>query len=479
MLLAVGTQPVALAAGAETLKDWPVEGLLSEPEGVVTVALPPDPNAAAGILLHKLENQGYPLAEVRIVDDRLVVTYGEVVAVETRGLDGEVEDLVQSYLRNLVGTSPTTDQLSHAIMLINDIPGMSASVQLVRLDDLGHYKAVVSGAQRQQAGAFSVRNTPTTEFESREASLHQEVYSALLGGDIIRLDATAIDGDGGDLAYALQVSHEFPIDNDGTFVEARVSHFEASGENDFEPGQSFDSSATSGALVIGHAFKRFVEVADYAYAEFDYRAEDNGDLGSADYGIARAAFFESYHDDHGTTVSWSVSLSGGSELSDPDQKFAVMRGGAGLIFWLPELSDSAEIRVETSGQIGSRNTPGFELFSFGGANRQRGFAPYEYAGNHGADLTLELADTYQPWGAGTPLVTPYVFTDATYVANTASAVSQGRPDHNEILSAGIGSKVSFSNGFSINSWLAVPLYDGQRADRPNDIEFYLQGQLTW
>lgn len=301
----------------------------------------------------------------------------------------------------------------------------------------------------------------------------------MLAGDILRLDAAIVDTDSGDAAYSFQIGHEFQINNHGTYLETRLSHFEASSESPFEPGQSLNSESTSAALVIGHAFKRYVETADYVYAELDYRNESSEGFGSSDYGVFRTAFFESFHGDHGDSFSWSVSASAGTELSDSDQSFGLLRGGFGYIFWVPELFETAEMRIESSAQLGSENTPGFELFSFGGANRQRGFAPFEYAGNHGIDLTVELAETFQPFAPSAPILTPYVFTDATYIANSKSRISDGRPERNQLLSAGLGSKVTFFNGFSLDSWVAVPVYDGERSNRSHGVEFYLQGQFTW
>jgi len=492
IFVAVAVEGYAWDAQSQTLTDWLVQGLPANIDGTTTLQLPTEPINAANVLLHKLENEGYPLAEVRIGNDRLIVTYGEVVEVAVEGytyggvvrvqderFDPGVEDLIHGYMDHMVGTSPTTDQLNHAAALIDDIPGVQASIALERLDDLGHYRLVVRGEQKRGGGVVSVRNTPTRRFESRELAVHQEFYSAIVGGDIIRVDLSGVDTDTDAEGYGIGLSHEFPVNAHGTFMETRLTHYDSTGENQFEAGQSSDSKSTSGALVLGHAFNRHIEVADYIYGELDYRTEDNGGAGTADYGVFRGAFSETYHDDDGSTYSWSVSLGGGRELSDPDTTFGVMKAGGGLIFWVPQLYDTAEIRIEGSGQLGSPDTPGFELFSFGGSGRMRGFEPFEYAGNHGADLTVELAETFQPWAPSAPILTPYVFTDATYIANSSSVISDSRPKRNQLLSAGIGSKVSFFNGVSMDGWLAMPLHDGEQPDRSRNIVFYIQAQYSW
>lgn len=474
MILAQGPM-----ARAEMLGQWDVQGLPSNVGGLTSVELPTDPHDAANVLRHKLENHGYPLAEVRIDGNRLTVIHGEITEIEIRGLDGEVAGLVYSYVDDLKGLSPTTDQLSHTIALINDVPGLQASANLVRLDDLGHYKILVTGEQHWQAGVLSVRNTPTLDFASREISIHQEFYSGLLAGDIIRLDATLVNTDIDSEAHSFEIGYQLPVNDKGTYVEARLSRFDAQSDNVFEPELGVDTTVTSGALVIGHAFKRFIEVADFVYTELDFRNQDDAGAGSTDHGILRAAFFETYHGEHGDTFSWNVSVTAGRELSGGDETFGALRGGLGWIFWVPQLFETAEMRIELSAQLGTSNVPGFELFSFGGASRQRGFAPFEYAGNHGIDVTVEAAETFQPWAGSGPVITPYAFVDATYLANVSSAVSNERPRRNELVSAGIGSKVSFANGLSFDSWIASPLHDGAEAGRSRGLEFFIQGQFTW
>jgi len=474
-----GVLSTSMRTSAETLAEWQVQNLPANLNGVSTVRLPTNPIDAANTLVYKLENEGYPLAEVRIASDRLIVTYGEITEVSVVGLKPSVEALIHGYMDHLVGTSPTTDQLSHAISLINDIPGLSASVFTERVDELGHYRAIVQGEQKDQAGVVSLRNTPTEEFSSREIALHQEFYSSFLGGDITRIDLTAIDTDSDSEGQGVQLSYEFPINALGTFVETRLSHFKAQGESEFEAEQAPDAEVTNAALVIGHAFERRVEQADYLYGELDYRHEKSKSTGTKEFVVGRATFFESYHGDHGTTLAWSVSLAGGSGLSGEEEKFGHLRAGGGLIFWLPSISDTAEMRIEGSLQLGSTNVPDFELFSFSGSERQRGFEPYQYAGNHGAELTIEVADTFRPSKTLALTLTPYAFLDATYIENDASNVSESRPRHNQLFSAGVGSKFTFFNGLSIDSWLGVPLHDGQESDLDRNVAFYIQSQYTW
>ncbi len=55
---------------------WEIEGLPAALDFVAAIRLPSEPEAAASVLLHELENSGYPLAEVRVQKNSLIVTFG-------------------------------------------------------------------------------------------------------------------------------------------------------------------------------------------------------------------------------------------------------------------------------------------------------------------------------------------------------------------------------------------------------------------
>ncbi len=458
---------------------WAVQGLPNDIDGSEFLVLPSNPDAAAQILEHKLENYGYALARVRASGDRLIVRLGKIVDIDVEAIDPAVRSAVRRHLDVLLGTSPTTERLSEVITLINDIHGFSGSISMQSMNEDGDHKVVAAGDLQRQSGVLSVRNTPAKEFKSREASLHQEFYSLLMSGDILRFDVTGIDTDEGSEAIAFEFSHEVPINNIGTVVETRLSHFDATSENQFEPGQSSDANTTAGAFVIAHAFDRKVDIADYVFAEFNYRTESTTGFDDQNYAVMRTVFVETQHFDQGTNFTWGLGLSLGREVSNSTSPYGIVRGGFGFLFWLPQISETADVRIENSWQIGTDNVPGFEFMSFGGINRQRGFEAFEYAGSHGADLTIELADTFQPWADNGPIVSPYVFADATFLANQSSVASDGRPENNTLVSLGVGSKVSFLNGVSLIAWLAAPMYDEEQPDRERGPQFYLQAQYSW
>lgn len=447
--MAVAVAVCSDGAYAFETRNWVVDGLPADADGRETVELPANPDAARRILAHKLENFGYPLARVDLVEERLVITYGTVTAIDVSALDEAVRPLIGRYLGQLVGTSPTTDRLDQVITRINDIAGFTGSILLQPGTAAGEYTAVAAGEMRRQSGVLSVRNTPTQNFDTRDVSLHQSFYSLLTSGDVLRIDLNGGQTSAGSTAYAGQISHQFPVNDTGTFAETRLSHFDASSDLPNEPGQTTDSKSTSGALVLGQSFSRYLDSANYLYSELNYRRDSGSTFENTEHAVLRTVFVETHTYDAGANFTWGVGLSAGTETTDNDVNFGIARGGLGFLLWLPEPLQDVEMRIENSWQISSSKTPAYELHSFDGVSRQRGFAPYEYAGNHGADVTVEVAKTFTPWAENGPLVAPFAFVDASYLANTSGNVAADRPGNTGLVSAGVGSTVSFANGFSL------------------------------
>ena len=173
------------AASAQPLQ---VEGLPPELKGGVSLHTYSDVSEAANNLVHFLENQGYVLASVSVAGETLRVDLGQIEAVSVLGLDERTGSLARAYLNQLVGPTPHIEQIDHVTGLINDIPGLTASLQLNRLGNGTGYEAVLVGSRVSQSGSISFHNTPTEDLSGKEVVLHQELYSLVAGGDILQLE---------------------------------------------------------------------------------------------------------------------------------------------------------------------------------------------------------------------------------------------------------------------------------------------------
>jgi len=475
----VATLAVCLQSEADADELWKIDNLPEALASEVKISKEVDVYNAANSLVHILENSGYPLATVHIRGDVLITNLGSVAQVTVRGIDEKTAGLAESYLRLLLGSAPTIDKIDHVAGLINDIPGLTAGLQFNRLSEDGSFEAVLIGSQIRQSGSLSLYNTPTTDFSGREAVLHQEFYSIARGGDILRFELAGSDQEDDSASLFGQLSYQAPVSENGTFAEVRLSHFDAGSDFNFRSQNDGDTTSSAAAFVIGHQFQRTVGAARTGYLEFDYRVDDDNQTGQRENGIARVSWFQKKETDLGNTFSYGLTVSGGRSFSGENETFGSLRAGLGFITWLPAVSDRTEMLVELSGQLGSEDQPSFELFSFGGQNKQRGFAPFEYAGSSGLNLTVEGGQTYHPESKAISGVTPYIFLDGSYMANQSSKVSVGRPDNVRLVSTGLGARMSFTNGFSLNSWLAAPFFDSKDRDRSTDPVFYMQAQITW
>lgn len=460
-------------------EQWVIDGLPDELSGSLKISKDVGVYDAANTLVHILENEGYPLATASINGQAIVANLGRVEQVEAIGFDQKTTELAESYLRHLLGSAPMIETIDHVTGLIHDIPGISAGIQFNRLSEDGAYEAVLIGSQLDQSGSVSVYNTPTKGTSGREAAFHQEFYSLARGGDIFRIEVAASDQESQSLSMFGEVSYQTPVTDNGTFAELRLSHFDSGSDFDFRSQNDGDTKSSAAAVLVGHQFERMVSAARTGYIELDYRVDDDDQTAKRENGVARLSWFHKQETDFGDTFSYGLTASAGRSFTGTEETFGSLRGGVGFITWLPAVSETTEVLVEASGQLGSKDQPSFELFSFGGQNKQRGFTPFEYAGSSGLNITVEAGRTYHPDVSDIMGVTPYVFVDASYMANPSTEMSTGRPEDVSIASTGLGARLSFSGGFSINSWLASPIHDSEISDRSHGPVLYVQGQYSW
>jgi hemolysin activation/secretion protein len=334
------------------------------------------------------------------------------------------------------------------------------------------------GSEIKQAGSLSILNIPTHEFSAGEVMLHEEVYSLFTGGDIVRFEGVLGEQSDTESEFA-ELSYQVPVNSTGRFVEVRLSEADSSSIYNFRGRTSIDTKGNSFTLVLGQEFLRTINKARTGYLQLDIRSDEDSLQSEEDHVALRSSWFSSDETDFGDTLSYGVTISVGERVSGVQEDYASLRGGFGYISWLPFIHPTAEFLFEMSAQVGSQNQPVFELFSFNGIDKQRAFAPSKYAGSTGVTFSAEIANTVHANRFGMSGISPYLFLDGTVLSNEESEVSTGRPKGNELLSIGAGSRFSFTNRISFNSWVGVPLHDGEISNLSKDPEFYLQGQYAW
>jgi len=468
-----------LQKNASASDKWAIENLPDELSGSIEISKSVEAYDAANTLVHILENAGYPLATASINDQTIVANLGRVEQVDVIGFDQKTTQLAEGYLRQLVGPAPTIDTIDHVTGLIHDIPGVSAGLQFNRLTEDGVYAAVLIGSQIEQSGSLSVHNTPTKDTSGREAAIYQEFYSLARGGDILRFQIAGSDQETENVSVFGEVSYQAPVTDNGTFAELRLSHFDSGSDFDFRSQNDGDTQSSAAAILVGHQFERTVGSAKTGYIELDFRTDDDDQSAQRENGVTRLSWFHKRETDFGDTFSYGLTATAGRSFTGTREEFGSLRGGVGLITWLPAISEATELLVEASGQWGTKDQPAFELFSFGGQSKQRGFAPFEYAGSSGLNTTIEGGQNYHPDVSNIVGVTPYVFVDASYMANPSEETSSGRPENVRIASTGLGARLSLRGGLSFDSWLATPVYDSEDAGRSHAPVVYFQAQYSW
>jgi hemolysin activation/secretion protein len=435
-------------------------------------------DVAAEQLVHFLENRGYVLAAVSIYQSRLVVDLGKITDVVIEGVNDKTKELVSAYLEPLRHKVPHVEDIDHTIGLINNIPGLTSKLTFDRIEGSNDYILNLSGSEIKQAGSLSILNIPTHDLSAGEVMFHEEVYSVFTGGDIVRFEGVLGEQSDTESKFA-ELSYQLPVNSDGRFVEVRLSEADSSSIYNFRSQTSIETKGKSFTFVLGQEFLRTVNKARTGYLQLDIRSDEDSLQPEEDHVAIRSSWFSLDETDFGDTLSYGVTLSVGERVSGTQEDYASLRGGFGYISWLPFIDPTAEFLFELSTQVGSQNQPVFELFGFNGIDKQRGFSPSKYAGSTGVSFSAEIANTVHINHFGMSGISPYLFVDGTWLSNKDNEVSTGRPKDTELFSAGLGSRFSFVNGISFNSWIGVPLHDGEVSNLSKTPEFYLQGQYAW
>jgi len=435
-------------------------------------------DVAAEQLVHFLENRGYVLAAVSIYQSRLVVDLGKITEVIIEGVNDKTRRLISAYLEPLRNKVPHIEDIDHTIGLINNIPGLTSKLTFDRIEGSNDYILKLSGSEIKQAGSLSILNIPTHEFSAGEVMLHEEVYSLFTGGDIVRFEGVLGEQSDTESKFA-ELSYQLPVNSTGRFVEVRLSEADSSSIYNFRGQTSIETKGNSFTFVLGQEFLRTVNKARTGYLQLDIRSDEDSLQPEEDHVAVRSSWFSLDETDFGDTLSYGVTLSVGERVSGTQEDYASLRGGFGYISWLPFIDPTTEFLFELSTQVGSQNQPVFELFGFNGIDKQRGFSPSKYVGSTGVSFSAEIANTVHINHFGMSGISPYLFVDGTWLSNKDNEVSTGRPKDTELFSAGLGSRFSFVNGISFNSWIGVPLHDGEVSNLSKTPEFYLQGQYVW
>ncbi len=418
---------------------------------------------AAGYLLAQAF---VPRQRVRDQVFRIQVVEGAIANIL---VEGSMDESLRSQLVRLMAPitleRPTTqDTLMRALMLANDLPGVSATgVLRAAVDEPGAADLVLAVEVRDQIYGFSAGNRGT-RFQGPWSTATTAIFNGLLGRtEQIALALTLTP----DLAQqrSLALRYSEPLGRPGLTGSLVAS------VSDGEPGDSLKQLrvTTYSSMVGARAAYTLIRLPDFSVA-FDggfaltqdrvrllgsgFVADDLRivDIGVGITGDGFEGGFGGFRLGVTRGLPWFGATSGSDPLrSRPGASGDFTRFGIDGRYQQP-LFDGIAALLTLQAQIASTPLPASQQFTVGGARIGRGYDPSELADDSGWGVGLELRyDATLDPGLFKSLQ-PFLFLDSGKVWSYTSP-SSGR----SLSSAGAGLRATFDHGLSGSLTVARPL----------------------
>lgn len=438
-----------------------------------------DMQRIADAITDRYAADGYPLS-VAIVPQQQVtdgavtirVTEGYIADVKVEGQMSDRRDLILRTAENVMRSRPVRSaDLERYLLLVNDLPGVSASVALRPDGGQGRVTLVLHVTQTRFDGLLAADNRGSEAIGPVQLWANVDANS-LLGLDERTSILGATTSQTRELAY-LAIRHEETLNTEGLrlVLSGSVSRSRPGGSlralDALGKGEAYGvrliaplvrTRARSFAVGVGFDYlNATTDVHDDPYSEDRVRfVSVDGTLDTVDtaLGHSRPATTRLQGAlSHGLDV-FDATKTGSPGLSRPGGESDFTKLNVELTR-IQTLTPQLSAAVAVSAQVAGGPLLASQQFGLGGARFGRGYEPSELTGDIGAAISIE--GRYAP-----PLDLPLVSEPQLYAFYDAGAVESklppaGMPKSDSLSSAGAGVRFSIADRISVQFELTKPL----------------------
>lgn len=407
-------------------------------------------------------------------------------------------------LRNDQDAALRAQRLERGLLLLNDLPGVSARSNLEQGRDPGttSVRVLLDATPRYTASVWADNHGNRFTGAGRLNALGS--INNLSGrGDQLNLQATLASGQ-----HYTRLGYTAPLGHSGLTGEAALSHL------GYELGKALESSRLQGSALNASAALRYPLIRSrlnnlHVQGAYDYKALDDDAAGSRIrertlHNLTLSLQGDAYDRWQGGGLSnYSLGLTFGSldrgnaaDLFNDQNSFKTDGGFSKINFSvlrLQKLTEDFSLLASLRGQLALNNLDSSEQFSLGGAYGVRAYPTGESSGDSGWLLTLEGRydwQQYRPFGA---TIQFSAFHDAGGVTLSKDGYNgYVPPNKNEtnshtLMGVGIGAALVKARQWNLRTSLAFKLKDeaddrslaGKDADNQSrDVRLWLQG-IAW
>lgn len=455
--------------------------------------------ALAATLTAKYRNDGYILTQVVVppqtIDNGVVhlrVVEGSIDQIRIEGTEilGSGGDVIRGYADRLKeGGILNNSNLERALLLINDLPGVTArSVLSPSATKTGMSDLTIIVERDPFEGVAGLNNYGSRFLGMWQATTSLYANSLLGYNEQFSVDLAYSPSNQGldpELTYG-QMKGEVPVNSLGTTFAV---HY---GVTNTVPGHTLDvldvkGFSRFGGLELKHPFVRTRDVNLSATAGLDVRStKTKSNIPTEttdDLTMLRMAGHLSFVDTLFSAAVTNVDLGlhkgvgwfGASDKGDPDLSRPDADPEAVKVTLdanrLERLYGAFSLQMGVSGQLSSAPLLSSEEFGVGGANSiGRGYDPSELVGDDGLSGSLELQWTNVAPAPYIDSYTVYGFYDIGKVWNDDATSPSLREQ--SLASAGVGVRTTIATNAKADLMVAVPLTRDVAAENDDDPRLY-------
>ena len=353
--------------------------------------------------------------------------------------------------------------LERYLLLINDLPGISAHATLRPSEQAGASDVIITLTEKTLDGSLNADNRGSRYMGPYQGGVTLNANNVL--GFYERTQFRGVSTGSPSEETFGQITHEEPLDSEGTKLALSVGHTHT------RPGYKLRDFDVKGvdktfSAQISHPFIRSRQTNLYGNIGFDIRNTDtealNAQLNGDRLRVARAGGSYDFADRFMATNRFEAQLSKGFGWLDDAPPFIRSRANGRTVFYkttaqgsrLQPIGGPFGLSLAASGQLSSDALFSAEQFGLGGANFGSAYDPSEITGDSGiagrAELQfsdsgpLDFIHAYQLYG----------FYDIGKVWSRNVAV--GSKSEESLASVGLGTRFNLLEAISANLEVALP-----------------------
>lgn len=419
--------------------------------------------------------QGYILASTSIPAQSLkagvLIAELDTGKIDEVRLEGHQSKTVASMLNRLVGSAPLKNELQRALMLTDDLPGVSiGKVRFLR--EAGRGILIVPVSEARDAGHVSIDNRGIRSLGPLRVQLTYDLEGLIDDRDSLVLEGIITPAQPSELKVVF-ARYAYIVDDQGTELSAYGSFGKTAPSGIAQNSDAHGESIVAGIAIV-RPIVRTPDVSLWIGANLNHYSITqwwDGARSRRDRLTTLGVNFNGYAPllsgrlRAGLGISEGIDALGATARGDP----LASRAGAGGEFtlingwanWTGTVSGPLSARLALAGQLSSRPLLATQQIAIGGTIFGRGFDFGERSGDRGLLSSGELRTDIVNADRGiVRWAQLYGFGDAGWVGNLENHFGTGT-----LYSVGLGIRGDFLQFFSFGLEAAFPLntvrYDSQ------------------